>query len=126
MAERPFTIEHRGDHIHVELRPYSGPDQEWQQEYWSLLRTACQEHDTCRVLVEGTPPRSERTSMEIVEAGRRTANVPSLWLGYCLEGFERNEQTALYETVASTGGVRVKFFSEHDKALQWLRANSTK
>src|SRR5687767_9232867 len=106
-----YTIAHRGDHVHVQIGKDVRVDREWQEEYWRQLRAACAEHDTCRVLVEGHRPPGERTSMEVVEAGKRTATVPHLWLAFSLKDFEPTEQSELYEAVAASQGVRVKFFS---------------
>ena len=121
-----FSIEHRGDHIHVFIGPNAQVDDHWQEEYWRTLQKVCEEYDTSRVLVEGYPPKGRRTSEEVVEAGQRTATVPHLWLAFCLEDWEPTEQSELYEAVAAARGVRVKFFTDHDHALNWLRTNAPK
>jgi hypothetical protein len=121
-----FNIEYRGDHIHVQIGKDAPIDEHWQAEYWSRLEVACKEHDTSRVLVEGYSPRQELTSEEVVEAGQRTARVPHLWLAFCLKGWEPTVQSELYEAVAASRGVRVKFFSDSEHALNWLRTNAPK
>lgn len=121
-----FHIEHRGDHVHVEIGPDAHVDEHWQTEYWAQLQAACKEHDTCRVLVEGYSPKGERTSEEVIEAGQRTAKVPHLWLAFCLEDWEATAQSELYEAVAASRGVRVKFFNDSEHALNWLRTNAPK
>lgn len=124
--DQVFNIEHRGDHIHVQIGKDAPVDDHWKTEYWSRLQAACEEHDTRRVLVEGFSPKGKFTSEEVIEAGQRTATVPHLWLAFCLEDWEPTEQSELYEVVAASRGVRVKFFSDHDHALHWLRANAPK
>jgi hypothetical protein len=119
-----FSIEFRGDHVHVQIGKDVTVDKEWQDEYWKRLRAACKEYDTSRVLVEGFSPPGERTTTEVVEAGQRTATVPNLWMAFCLKDFEPTEKSELYETVAASKGVRVKFFSDSAHALSWLRANA--
>ena len=121
-----FSIEHRDDHIHVQIGKDAPVDEDWQAEYWSRLQAACKEHATSRVLVEGYSPKVELTSEEVVEAGQRTAKVPHLWLAFCLIGWERTVQSELYEAVAASRGVRVKFFSDSKHALNWLRTNAPK
>ena len=124
--EPAFTIEHRGDHVHVQIGKDVKIDREFQEEYWRRLKAVCKEHDSCRVLVEGSSPPGERSSKEVVEAGQRTATVPNLWMAFHLENFEPTEQSELYEAVAASQGVRVKFFSDREDALSWLRANAPK
>ncbi|HKP69221.1 MAG TPA: hypothetical protein VJV05_08055 [Pyrinomonadaceae bacterium] len=121
-----FHIEHRGDHIRVEIGPDAQVDEHWQTEYWSQLQAACKEFDTSRVLVEGYQPKGERSSEEVIEAGQRTAKVPHLWLAFCLKDWEPTAQSELYEAVAASRGVRVKFFSDRELALNWLRTNAPK
>lgn len=119
-----FNIEHRGDHINVVIGKDAPVDEHVQAEYWKRLRDACTQHGTRRVLVEGFSPPGERSTREVVEAGRRTATVPHLWLAFCLDDWAPTEQSELYETIAASQGVRVKFFSDRDEALSWLRANA--
>ena len=124
--EEVFNIEFRKDHINVTIGTDVPSDEDWANEYWSRLQAVCNEHDTSRGLVEGHTPSSERSSEEVVEAGQRTATVPHLWLAFCLENWEPTPQSELYETVAASRGVRVKFFTDREHALNWLRTNAPK
>lgn len=124
--EEVFSIEFRGDHIHVRIGKDAPVDDDLQAEYWNGLRAACKEFDTSRVLVEGYSPKGERETSEVIEAGQRTATIPHLWIAYCLKDWEPTEQSELYETIAASRGVRVKFFTDRDEALQWLRVNAPK
>jgi len=121
-----FAVTFRGDHVHVELNVEATIDPALPTDYWAMLRRACEEYDTRRVLVEGIAPRSELEPAEIVEAAKRTATVPNLWLAFHLENHTPNEQSELYETVAASKGVRVKFFDNSEAALKWLRTNAPK
>ena len=91
-----------------------------------MLRKLCEEYDCRKILVEGVAPSGEMEPADIVEAGKRTATVPNLWLAFHLENHVPNEQSELYEAVAASKGVRVKFFDNADAALKWLRSNSPK
>ncbi len=122
--DKEFTVEHSGDHIRVELSPDFEVIPEHQEEFWNRLRAACDEHETRRVLVAGFVPAGERTATEVMEAGQRTAAIPNLWLAFCLEDFIATETSELFEVVAASKGVRVKFFSETAHALTWLRNNA--
>ena len=124
--EDDFKVEFRGDHIHVELTPDFTVEAERRDEFWNILRAACEKHGSSRVLVEGFVPRGQRKPAEVVDAGLKTAVIPHLWMAFHLEDFVPTEQSELYEVTAASQGVRVKFFSEHEAALKWLRINAPK
>ena len=117
-------VEFRGDHIHIQIGADLKIDSASADEYWQRLRTLCDKYHTCRVLVEGVSPKGEFESREVVDAGLRAASVPNLWLAYSLDDFERTQQSELYEVIAAARGVRVKFFSDREAALRWLRSNA--
>jgi hypothetical protein len=118
-----FEVTFRGDHIHVQLNAGEKiDDPDLPGDYWGMLRKLCDEYDCRRILIEGTAPKSEMKPTEVVEAGSRTAVVPNLWLAYNLENHTPTAQSELYETIAASKGVRVKFFNNSDAALNWLRS----
>ena len=120
-----FEVTFRDDHLHVNLNAATMiDDPDLPTDYWQMLRKFCDEYDCRRILVEGTAPRSELSPAEVVKAGARTATVPNLWLAFHLENHVPNEQSELYEAVAASKGVRVKFFDNADAALKWLRTNA--
>jgi hypothetical protein len=119
-----FAVTFRGDHVHVVLSGESSVDSDTSRDYWGTLRKICEEYDCKKVLVEGLAPGGERKPAEVLEAGQRTAIVPNLWLAYHLENYQPTELSELYEAVAASKGVRVKFFDDADDALNWLRTNA--
>lgn len=124
VLDKDFTVQFRGDHTHVQLGPDYKVEPEQQEEFWNRLKTVCDEHDSQRVLVEGFVPRGERQTGEIVEAGLRTAAIPRLWLAFHLVNFVASERSKLFEVIAASRGVRVRFFTDPNKALKWLRNNT--
>ena len=122
--EPAYSVEFRDDHVRVLLGKGFKVDPEWRDEVWENVRRVCEERGSHRVLVEGYVPSGERTSDEVIAAGARTATIPKLWLAFHLANFERTEQSELYEAIAASRGVRVKFFPDNDSALAWLRANA--
>jgi hypothetical protein len=124
VTDSGFSVQFRGDHVHVQMGKglKVGPGQS--SEFWDLIRNECERHGSHRVLVEGYLPAGERDTAEVVAAGQRTAVVPKLWLAFCFADFKPTEQSELYETIAASQGVRVKFFSDPERALNWLRRNS--
>jgi hypothetical protein len=122
--EPAYTVEFRGDHVHVQLGKGYKFDPEWRDEVWENVRRLCEERGSCRVLVEGYVPSGERTTDEVIAAGERTATVPHLWLAFHMENHVPSEKSELFEAIATSRGVCVKFFGERDDALSWLWANS--
>lgn len=119
-----FQAQFRGDHVHVQIGSNYTIEPEQQDKFWKQVKALCGQHGSKRVLVEGFAPSGERETAEIIDAGERTATVPSLWMAFCLEAFEPTERSELFIVIAATRGVRVKFFSDPETALKWLRANA--
>ena len=121
-----FAVTFRGDHVHVQLTGEAAVDSELSKDYWGTLRRICEEYDCKRILVEGIAPEGHHKPQEVIAAGERTSIVPNLWLAFHLENYRPTELSELYEAVAASKGVRVKFFDNGDAALKWLRANAPK
>ncbi|MFZ1700649.1 MAG: hypothetical protein WBO10_00800 [Pyrinomonadaceae bacterium] len=119
-----FDVEFRTDHVHVELAPEYEITAENQDEFWRRIKLFCDEHGSRRVLVEGYAPKGERKTAEIIDHGMRTATVPNLWLAFSLVDFTPSDRSELFEAIAATCGVRVRFFSDREIALRWLRSNA--
>ena len=124
VMDRGFDVQFRGDHVHVDLGRDFKVNSNVRDSLWAEISRLCEENGSRRVLAEGVLPTRSLPTMDVVEAGLKTATVPRLWLAFCVEPYERTEQTELYETVAASKGVRVKFFADRDKALHWLRTNT--
>lgn len=124
VLDKAFNVQFRGDHIHVTLGKDFKVKPEQQDEFWDHVRKSCEEHGSRRVLVEGFVPSGERDTSEVIDAGQRASVVPHLWLAFHLENFVPNEQSELFEVIAASRGVRVKFFSDTEHALMWLRSNA--
>src|SRR4051812_23755299 len=61
-----YEIEFRDDHVHVQLSPNYEFEPEGSATIWAEIKRLCDEHQTCRVLVEGHLPKGERTTPEII------------------------------------------------------------
>jgi hypothetical protein len=126
VRDKSVEVEFRDDHIHIELRKGLKVSSEQRNSLWTMIGQICEERGTCRVLVEGTAPEGVFQTSEVIDAGLKTATVPKLWMAFCFTDFMPDEQSELFETVAASRGVRVKFFADAEHALRWLRTNSPK
>ncbi|HVF31055.1 MAG TPA: hypothetical protein VNA22_08795 [Pyrinomonadaceae bacterium] len=124
--EEVFSVEHRDDHIHVQVTPDIEVSDRARGEFWDMIRKICLERDCHRMLVEGSFPTGERPATEVVSAGKATATVPNMWIAFHIENWVPNEQSELFEAVAASRGVRVKYFDNSEAALNWLRTNAPK
>ncbi|REJ77845.1 MAG: hypothetical protein DWQ47_15900 [Acidobacteria bacterium] len=121
---KQFKVEFCGDYVRTELMPDYSVGRENRVAMWKEIVEVCTANETQRVLIEGPVPKGERTTDEVVEAGKGTAAAPELWLAFHLWEFEPDETSELYEAIAKAGGVRVRFFTDKAKALSWLRLNA--
>ncbi len=124
VLDRGFGVQFRDDHVHVELGKDFKPEQGHRQELWNVIGDACERHNTRRVLVEGVLPEGERETSDVIDAGQKTATVPHLWLAFAIADFQPTAATELYQVIAASRGVRVKFFTDRERALNWLRQNT--
>jgi len=123
VRDKSVDVEFRGDHIHIDLGKGLKVSPEQRNSLWDLIGRICEENGTKRVLVEGTAPKGVFQTSEVIDAGLKTATVPKLWMAFCFNDFIPDEQSELFETVAGSRGVRVKFFADAEHALKWLRTN---
>ncbi|MBP9108716.1 MAG: hypothetical protein KBF83_04085 [Pyrinomonadaceae bacterium] len=124
VLDQGFSVQFRDDHVHIELGKNFKVDQEQRAALWNVISEACEKHGSRRVLVEGFLPSGERETSDVIDAGKKTATVPHLWLAFAIPDFQPTAQTELYEVIAASQGVRVKFFTNRERALNWLTQNS--
>ena len=122
---KSFEIDYQGDYISVRLGPDYEVSPEQENEFWGSVEAACKEHDCRSVIVEGYIPKRQPDPIEIVQSGLRAAEVvPKLWFALCLDNYEPSELSELFKVVARSRGVHVKFFTNREHALLWLRSGA--
>lgn len=124
-ASRDFDIVFRDNYIQVTLGPHfetaAAPRT---SPLWAAVEDACKRYECNRIMIEGHFPKRSREPREIVESAMRAATVASgLWCAICLEDYEIGERSELFKTIARTQGAHIKFFSDREHALAWLRSN---
>ncbi len=124
VLDRGFEVQFRDDHVRVELGKSFKVDPQYREALWNVIGEACKRHNSRRVLVEGILPAGESETSDVIDAGKKTATVPRLWLAFAISDFQPTAQTELYVAIAASRGVRVKFFTDREQALNWLRHNS--
>jgi hypothetical protein len=86
------------------------------------LMEVCKKGSCVRVLLEAPSPRRKMDTTAAFESGTRLARVsPGLRIAMLFYNYKTDELTEFFKTVAHNRGVRVEYFSEKKKALEWLR-----
>ncbi len=123
--EDNIGLEFRGDHIRIWLGPGYQTTPEANERFWKELSDACEKYDCTAILVEGIAPSGTMETKDVLESGVRLSTVaPRLWMAFCFEDYEPSERGELFKTVARSRGAHVKFFSDREHALRWLRSGS--
>lgn len=85
------------------------------------LMEICREKRCSRVILEAHSPIRKLDTTGAFESGTRLARIdPGLAVALLFYDYETDELTEFFKTVAHNRGVRVEYFTEKDKALEWL------
>ncbi len=116
-----FTLELRGNYIHVQLPPGYEITPEGTAAQFAAVGEARAKYGCRRVLVEGEAPKRRMDTTDAFRSGERAARAETgLSIAFCYAGYEPDELTAFFKNVAHNRGVRVEFFSDRAQALRWL------
>jgi hypothetical protein len=121
-----YTIEFRGDHIYVFHEEEFELSRELTDFMWSEIARACGKHHCSKVFIEAPAPRRDLDTAGAFESGARLAAIaPRLSVAICFHGYQTDDLTEFFETVARNRGVNVGFFDDAEAALTWLRATDS-
>ncbi|HQI73411.1 MAG: hypothetical protein KBG22_13460 [Smithella sp.] len=116
-----FSLEFKGKYIHIIHAPDYEISQESNKRLWMALAEACREYKCLKVLAEGSTQKRKVTSMDAYESGAQAAeSIPGLKLAICIYEYTPDETTEFFKNVAYNRGVRIEFFKDKKKALDWL------
>ena len=94
---------------------------------YEAIGKACKEHGYNKVLVEGQRIVRRLSSMDVFRSGSAFADMHlyGLWIALCYPGYEPDEITQFFQTVAKNRGINFAFFHSTEDALQWLGIGDT-
>ncbi|MBI3562896.1 MAG: hypothetical protein HY080_14395 [Gammaproteobacteria bacterium] len=121
-----FTIEYRGDYLYVlvgksyEITPVS------MGMFWPAITQACEQYQCWRVLSEGIITARRMSTVDAFNSALQAASNAQLTLACCFHGYQPDELTEFFKTVAYNRGVRIEFFSNLEQAYRWLGVEQRK
>ena len=116
-----FTMEFCGAYIHVRLTSGYEISSESMYRLWTDLAEFIRMYKCHRVLSEGLMP-SRRMNMAgaFISGEQISQSVSGLLMACYFEGYQPDELTEFFKTVARNRGASIEFFSDREKAFQWL------
>lgn len=127
LMTKGFTVTSHEGYIHVLYRPNYEITRETMIATCDELMEVCKRESCGRVLLEAPSPRRKMDTTAAFESGTRLARVsPGLRIAMLFYNYKTDELTEFFKTVAHNRGVRVEYFSEKKKALEWLRVEQDK
>ena len=116
-----FTMEFCGTYIHVRLTPGYEISSESMYRLWTDLAGFSRAYACRRVLAEGLMP-SRRMNMAgaFISGEQISQSVSGLLMACYFNGYQADELTEFFKTVARNRGTCVEFFSDREEALRWL------
>lgn len=118
-----YTVYARGDFVHVELETGFQISLATMQRLWSTVIPTCEEQNARCVLVEGdgvTHVMHARDAWNHANLLSDLTRYP-LRIAFCLYGYQPDELSHSFASIASSRANAVKFFSDIEKSLRWLR-----
>ncbi len=121
-----FSLKFNGSYIHIIHSPDYEISPESNEKLWHELSKACKKHKCLKVLAEGPTQRRNMTSMDAFQSGSQVSeSIPGLKMAVCIYEYTPDEQTRFFTNVAYNRGVRIEFFNDKQKALDWLGIEDT-
>ncbi len=120
-----LSLEFRNDHIYIRQADDFEITAEGMNSFWDFLSGQCERHDCTSILVEANSPKREMDTVAAFNSGVEASSVaPHLWLALCFHDYQPDELSELFRHAARNRGANVEFFSDCEKALNWLRVNN--
>lgn len=122
MENKGYTIERREGYIYVHHSPDTQITRETSAAVWEELGRICKEENCSNILVEADAPTRKMDTTAAFESGTQLARMAAgLKLALLFHDYKPDELSEFFKTVAHNRGVRIEFFSDREKALDWLQ-----
>lgn len=116
-----FTIESHSNYIHISFPPGTEITRESMGATCDQLTEICKEKGCFRVILEAPSPKRKLDTTGAFESGTRLARIGSgLAVAMVFYDYQTDELTEFFKMVALNRGVRVEYFTDVEKALEWL------
>ena len=120
-----LSLEFRTDHIYIRHEEGFEINPETMNRFWEQLARECEMYDCSNILIEAKAPNRRLDTVAAFTSGVEASTVaPNLWLALCFHNYQPDELSELFRQAARNRGANVEFFSDCDKALNWLRVNN--
>ncbi|WP_425617166.1 hypothetical protein NA78x_000837 [Anatilimnocola sp. NA78] len=116
-----YSLEFRADHVVVQLTPNFELSPATLRGHWAAVTAFCQEHQCAKVLSLATNPHRSLNTMDAYDSGKSAASSGlALKVACYWQGYEPDELTRFFQTVAANRGMEVEYFASLPAALAWL------
>jgi hypothetical protein len=120
-----LSLEFRDDHIYIRHLEDFEITSEAMDGFWNFLSQQCETYHCSNILIEADSPKRNIDTVGAFTSGVEASSVaPNLWLALCFHNYEPDELSELFRHAARNRGANVEFFSDPDRALNWLRVNN--
>ena len=120
-----FTLDLHGDYIRIRLPADYEITPESRQLFWEAVGEAHKKYNCFRVLAEcPNPPKRNMTQADSLKSALLAAKTSrELRVAFVFPGYVTDEITEFFITAAYNMGIRIEFFKEREKAIEWLCLN---
>jgi hypothetical protein len=116
-----FTVESHAGYIHVIYPPDYEITRETMIATCDDLMAICREKSCFRIILEAPSPVRKLNTTDAFESGTRLARISAgLTVAMVFYDYKTDEMTEFFKTVAQNRGVRVQYFTDVERALDWL------
>lgn len=116
-----FSLEFNGKYIHIIHAPDYEISPESNDKMYKELSQACKKYKCRKVLAESSSQKRRISSMDAYQSGvQASESIPGLTLAICIYDYTPDETTQFFKNVAYNRGAQIEFFSDKQKALDWL------
>ncbi|MGD0277724.1 MAG: hypothetical protein ABSC11_00300 [Smithella sp.] len=116
-----FSLDFKGEYIHIMHPPDYEITPESQGKLWTELSLACKKYNCVKVLTEGSSHKREMGSMDVFYSGVQVSKaIPGLVLAICIYEYVPDKMTTFFMNVAHNRGAYIEYFQDKRKALEWL------